>query len=395
MDIRLLKDAPGLIEVQVEGGISNETNQDFYDKAAEIWGKCPEKDMLMICDKLEYLSSGGIRSLITLDKNFAGNLSLIQLQPEVFDILAVTGINTFITCERIPEPISLEGKEIIGRGGNGIVYRVDEDRIVKMYAAGVPITVPMYELERSRQAFLLGIPTAIAYGTVQEGDRIGGIYELINAVTLSSYISQNPEKFEELAEKYVDLCKQLHTTTVDRSKFPSCKEIYRNYISDVKDWYTEEELEALRRFLDYVPDRNTLIHGDFHPNNVMVVKDELMLIDMGDMSYGHPIFDFLNTASTQANLVDLNPEYAEIHTRMPVEYITKMWNRLLQLYFKDYPDEKIQDIDRLARFMSKFKVALAPVVGKELPKELIEASVNDAKANFIPRIDELANVIDW
>ena len=55
-----------------------------------------------------------------------------------------------------------------------------------------------------------------------------------------------------------------------------------------------------------MPDCSTLIHGDYHANNILVADDELIMIDMGDVSVGHPIFDFLATAATQANLVELN-----------------------------------------------------------------------------------------
>ena len=38
------------------------------------------------------------------------------------------------------------------------------------------------------------------------------------------------------------------------------------------------------------------------------------MIDLGDFSIVHPVFDFLTTVATQANLVEVSPEYAEIHT---------------------------------------------------------------------------------
>ena len=119
------------------------------------------------------------------------------------------------------------------------------------------------------------------------------------------------------------------------------------------------------------------------------------MIDMGDVSVGHPIFDFLATASTQANLVDLNPEYAQIHTGMKVEYIKKLWNTLLRLYFDDKSDEEIALLDKQIRLMSKLKVAFAPVIARGIPMELIQSSVDDAKINLIPHIDELIGKIDW
>ena len=144
-----------------------------------------------------------------------------------------------------------------------------------------------------------------------------------------------------------------------------------------------------------VPDRKTLIHGDYHPNNVMWQNGDLILIDMGDMSIGHPIFDFLATAATQVNLVKLSPEYAEFHTKMPAELITKTWRKLIDQYFGDKTKEERDRIEEQICIFSKLKVALAPVFGRGAAPEIIQASIDDAKQNFLPKIDELIGAVDW
>jgi 5-methylthioribose kinase len=144
-----------------------------------------------------------------------------------------------------------------------------------------------------------------------------------------------------------------------------------------------------------VPDRGTLIHGDYHANNILVADDELIMIDMGDVSMGHPIFDFLATAATQANLVELNPAYAEVHTGMPVELIKRLWNYLLDHYFADRDAQEIARIDQQVRLFSKLKVACAPVLARNAPAEIIESSVADAKQNFLPLAQGLIGSVDW
>ena len=59
-----------------------------------------------------------------------------------------------------------------------------------------------------------------------------------------------------------------------------------------------------------------------------------MMIDMGEVSVGHSMFDFLSTAGSQANLLDLAPEFSPIITGMPVEYNKRLCNDLLRLYFE-------------------------------------------------------------
>ena len=127
----------------------------------------------------------------------------------------------------------------------------------------------------------------------------------------------------------------------------------------------------------------------------MVCNGELIMIDLGDFCVGHPVFDFLATAATQANLVDLSPEYAEYHTKMKAEQIRKGWNTLIEQYFRDQTPSDRSRIDAQIRLFSKLKVACAPAVAKGISQELMKASVDDVKENLIPRIDELIGAIDW
>lgn len=117
------------------------------------------------------------------------------------------------------------------------------------------------------------------------------------------------------------------------------------------------------------------------------------MIEMGDVGYGHPAFDFLATAFTQTNLVGLGPLLCRVpHAHAPGHDSPTM----------DLPVEQLfrgQDLrrDRQDRSSgtSKLKVALAPVVGRDSPGELVEASVADAKQNFLTRADEIVGTIDW
>ena len=285
--------------------------------------------------------------------------------------------------------------EMIGRGANGEVYRVDSENVIKVFQKSAPREDIDRERTLAQEALLAGIPTAISYSVVMADDRYGIMFEMINADTLSNSLKSDPARYDELAGKYIGLYKKIHETVVDKECFPSIKDIYYSCIDQCKEHYTDEELGLLRSLVESVPERDTMIHGDYHPNNVMVQNDELILIDMGDVSYGHPIFDFLATAATQVNLVRLSPEYAEFHTKMPVELITKTWDRLIETYFAQYDKQKRDEIEAQIVMFSKLKVALAPVFGRGADPAIIQASIDDAKANFLPKINELIGKVDW
>ena len=53
------------------------------------------------------------------------------------------------------------------------------------------------------------------------------------------------------------------------------------------------------------------------------------------------------------------------------------------------------EIEEQIAIFSKLKVALAPHFGRGADPAIIQASIDDAKANFLPKIDSLIGAVDW
>ena len=43
--------------------------------------------------------------------------------------------------------------------------------------------------------------------------------------------------------------------------------------------------------MDAIPESDTVVHGDFHSKNVMIRNGELVLVDMANLTTGHPLYD--------------------------------------------------------------------------------------------------------
>ena len=321
---------------------------------------------------------------------------LQKTQQTVMEILSTTGLNRLFTVRKGLRRVSVKGCEQIGRGANGEVYRLRDETIVKVFFPSENMKTVEKEDKTAHAVLETGLPAVIPYDVVvvDEG-RYGIVYETLGGKTLSETIEEDPDRFDEWMTEYVKLYRQMHETEGTHTRLPLTKDVYRSHLQESADWYSKEEMDQLLKLLESIPDRNTLVHGDYHPNNIMVKDGELIMIDLGDFSIGHPVFDFLATAATQANLVELAPEYAEIHTKMKAERIRKGWSTLLDQYFPDRTPQQRSEIDTQIRLLSRLKVACAPAVAKGISDELMQQSVNDVKVNLIPRIDELIGVIDW
>ncbi len=382
-------DQKEILTIYPEGRIDSYNAAVFRQELDAARRVYPDGRIVFDMDRLDYLSSAGLRVFLNLAQKEKHRMSAINASSDVMDIFRMTGFDTIIDISQKMRRVSTDGCEIIGRGANGIVYRLDPDTIIKVFRPDADLAAVERERKKSHAALISGLPTAISYDVVRAGDCYGIVYEMINSKSLADVMREDEAHFDRYAEAYTSLYKKIHSTEGDMETFGSVKTIYEEAIDYCSDVYTREELEKLRALIRSVPDRVTLIHGDYHPGNIMLIDDELTLIDMGDVSLGHPVFDFLATAAVQINLVKLDPVFAQQFTGMPAQMITRLWNTLLEGCFAGKSREEILRIDRRISVFSKLKVALAPYFARDIDDKVIRASIEDAKTNLFPVMDDL------
>ena len=254
------------------------------------------KSVVLDASGMKYISSAGLRVILKLKKTIS-NSKVINASPEVYEIFSITGFADIIEIKKAFREISVEGCEIIGQGGHGTVYRINDDTILKLYSEKEPLSGIEREIQYARNAFVAGIPTAIPFEVVKCGSRYGSVFELIKADTLGNVLNQNPDQYDVYSKKYVEMINTLHTTEADTGRLSNIKSRYNQWTDDMADVLTAGEIGLLHEIINSVPDRNTFVHGDIHTKNVMVQNGELILIDMADMTYGHPIFDYAGKSS--------------------------------------------------------------------------------------------------
>ena len=81
---------------------------------------------------VQYISSTGLRLILKI-KKLVGDVKLVSVPAEVYDILKMTGFTEMMEVEKALRVLSVEGCEIIGTGANGTVYKYDEETVVKAF----------------------------------------------------------------------------------------------------------------------------------------------------------------------------------------------------------------------------------------------------------------------
>ena len=282
--------------VTLEGRLDTEAATKFDTDMAEVSKANAHTAMTIDAAGLEYVASSGLRSILKLAKT-EKNFKIENVCSAVYNVFEMTGFSRIMSISKALRKIDLEKCERIGAGGNGAVYRVSEDEIVKVNYNPDTYEGLDKELTKAKEAFLLGIPTAISFDTVDCGDgKRGVVYEIIKSLTLGETMQANPERIEELTERYVAELNRLHSTRTDHPIFGSAKAFYAKQVADASKYFTEEEGEQLKLILEALPEGDRLVHCDAHPKNIMIQNGEMLWIDMEGMSVGHPIYDLISIA---------------------------------------------------------------------------------------------------
>ena len=278
------------LEGRIDSSIAESVERELMDAIGNDAAKAIELDAM----KLEYISSAGLRVLMKLRRKTQKPLSMINVSPEVYDILDVTGFTQLLEVRKRLREVSVERCEELGSGANGKVYRLTEDRIIKVYRPGFTLAETEAERDISRRAFLMGIPCAIAFDTVKVGDSYGTIYEKLRAFTLVELIRQDPDCLPELAENAARVLKSMHVLEVPEGQLPPASRLIHDTIRKLAAEFDPEEVQKMHALFDALPDQDRFVHNDYHVKNIMRTGDgSFMVIDLGDAGVGSPLIDLI------------------------------------------------------------------------------------------------------
>ena len=320
-----------ILYIGIEGRVDASNSAVAEEKIFSIKGENPEKHIVIDADKLEYVSSAGLRIILRLRKEVP-RLAIINVASEVYEILDMTGFTDMVTVEKAYPRMSVEGCEFIAKGANGAVYRYDDETILKTYFAKDALPEIKQERENARQAFILGINTAIPYGIVRVGEGYGTVTELLNAESVTKIVRKNPDDLSVAVNYYVDMLKSIHAIEAEDGRFPDMREIAIGWADFVSNHIPEEQGKKLCALIEAVPKKNTLLHGDYHTNNVMVQNDEPLLIDMDTLCTGHPVFELGSMFNAFVGYSEHDHQNVMNFFGYSFETACELWNLSLKAY---------------------------------------------------------------
>ena len=378
-----------ILYIAIEGRIDASNASLAEEEIFAIRKENEGKHTVIDADNLEYISSAGLRVILKIRKE-EPKLAIINVDPEVYSVFDMTGFTDMITIEKAYKRMSVEGCEFIAKGANGAVYRYDDETIIKTYYSKDALPEIQQERESARKAFILGINTAIPYGIVRVGDGYGTVTELLNAVNVTKLLCDDPVNIEKPVEYYVDLLKSIHAIEAEEGDFPDMRETALEWADFVVNYIPKEQGKKLRSMIEAIPKQNTLLHGDYHTNNIMIQNGEPLLIDLDTLCVGHPIFElgsmynaFLGFSSIDYNVIKEFMGYDR-------DTAKKFWNLALKKYLGTNDENVFKSVEEKAMIIG-YTLLLRRSVRRPNEKDSIEmvAHCKETLAYLLNKVDTL------
>lgn len=156
------------------------------------------------------------------------------------------------------------------------------------------------------------------------------------------------------------------------------------------EYFSGDEVGLLHEVINSVEDRKTFVHGDIHPKNIMVQNGELLFIDMADLTYGHPVFDYGGTGVTHMLSSEENVKnLIGVEKKIAVQ----LWNDLLKVEFGGRPKEEFQKINEMLLNFAWLKFSLAPAANKTMEPKFKQMLANTARGKFLPQAQSLVGAV--
>ena len=384
-----LKD--NVLTIFLEGRIDSNNAPELEKELLDIAAQNDSASKIQIdVDKLEYISSAGLRVLLKLRKEIKKPLPVINASNELYEIFNVTGFVELLEIHKKMREVSVEGCEVLGSGSFSTVYRLDPDTIVKIYRPEIKFDFIEQERNTSQKAFLMGVPTAISYDIVKCGESYGVVYEMLNAKTVAQIFEEDPGKIPEITRRLTELLKELHKIVPGpSSKLPSRKQEVLNWSDSLAEYLTKEEAEKLKNFIQNIPDRDTFLHGDYHAKNIMLRDGEFQLIDIGSAAVGHPIFDIVFCILLFKVLPNFPSSMLSIDYRRILgfdpKYAQQVWDIICGTYFGLSSPEEIEA--KTEKLMPYCELLRAYMITVAKIKSLDFIAKNILRGKLFPLID--------
>ncbi len=229
----------------------------------------------------------------------------------------------------------------IAHGRTADVYDFDDDHIIKVFHEWFERKDIEYEMRIARAVHASGVKSPAVGELIQVDGRNGLIYERVSGESLLNMLIRKPWLVAQYARTFAQLHAEMHTRVFE-TDIPDLhgKLEYRiNHLDVLPAALKTSLVDALHS----QPKADSVLHGDFHPANVLIAGSDANIIDWIDASRGSPPADVARTTIILRGAA----ESKHIGNPLARMFLKIFHNEYLRSYFRLRP----QGMDEYRRWL--------------------------------------------
>jgi aminoglycoside phosphotransferase (APT) family kinase protein len=181
--------------------------------------------------------------------------------------------------------------EVVGRGRRSEILAWGEGRVLKLYCSGWPRSTFEDEVKATAWLHEHGLPVPAVHGTLELDGRLGIIMERVSGPTVSDVAKADPERLPELATMMAEIQACLHAVRAPAGAARLRDRLVRKILSP-RCPLTPEKKDGIVQAVGSMPDGDSLCHGDFHGQNIILPPGRPpVVIDWDAPAGGNPLAD--------------------------------------------------------------------------------------------------------
>jgi len=185
----------------------------------------------------------------------------------------------------------VEKGRLIGQGRTAEIFEWKDGQVLKLFQDGFPTAFVQREAQVTEAVHKADIPAPAVEGVVEVDGRVGIVFERVEGPTMLEDMLSRPWKFSRYSRIMAELQVEMHSREI--AELPSLQEDLEEVVRSqegMPENIRNVLVDALR-----LPDGNSVLHGDFHPENIIMSSRGPVIIDWPEAKRGNPLADAART----------------------------------------------------------------------------------------------------
>lgn len=247
--------------------------------------------------------------------------------------------------------------KLVGKGRTAEVFMWGENKVIKLFHEGFQKESIDFEYQVSKSIQESFPSIAKVYRMVEIDNRYGIVFQFVKGSTMLDFILNKPTTILRESRKLASLHAKMHTCEI--TELPDQKNSFKKIIRRVQLFVPSTKNNILN-YLEKLPSSEKLCHGDYHPDNILISANQMIVIDWITAVKGDPAADVART--------DYILRYASKENTSKIEaFLLKILQRFAaNSYLNQY--RKITGISK--KEISQWEIIILAVrLTEKIPKE--------------------------